>query len=281
MSPRPTHRERALDGASVKYLRANGLSHRVVIYNPAARRPMVFVPGITGPAETVRFIADRLPEFRVYVPDLRGRGETDRSPLGSYRLDDYRADLTELLDALALDRPVVVGHSLGARIVSAWAVEARPEGPVVLVDPPTSGPGRDPYPMTRESFLTQIEQARAGTDAAQVRSYFPGWSGEQLALRAEVLAGCDPLAVAETHRGFETEDYFAIWDRLAGDIALLYGENSPVVPAAAVAELHRRNPAIRLEGVPGTGHMVPWDDLDGFLAALHRHLTASAPLPPH
>jgi pimeloyl-ACP methyl ester carboxylesterase len=78
---------------------------------------VVFVHGITGNLAVwhlniVPALADR---FRILTYDLRGHGLTSTPPEG-YSLDDMAQDLLELLDALELERPVVVGHSYGADI---------------------------------------------------------------------------------------------------------------------------------------------------------------------
>lgn len=265
---------RALAGARIRYVDSNGLRHRVVTFNPQAERDVLFIPGITSPAETARFIADALPHLRLHVPDLRGRGHTDVSPECRYQLTDYRADAVGIIAALDLNDPVLVGHSLGARIIASVALATSPTAPVVLVDPPTSGPGRPPYPMSSASFLAQIDEAHAGTTTEQVRKYFPRWPEAELQLRAAVLPTCDPQAVAATHHGFEIEDFFPIWDLLDGDVTLIYGANSPVVPAEAVAELAERNTRVRITAVPDAGHMVPWDNLSGFVSALESAVTA-------
>jgi pimeloyl-ACP methyl ester carboxylesterase len=58
---------------------------------------------------------------RVLAPDLRGHG---RSGAGDgYDLRAFAADLTALLDLLAVGPVVVVGHSLGGAIASVLAVE--------------------------------------------------------------------------------------------------------------------------------------------------------------
>src|SRR5262245_20172888 len=51
-------------------------------------------------------------DFRLFVPDLRGHGESDKPPNG-YLPTDYARDLAALIDALGLDHPSIVGHSLG------------------------------------------------------------------------------------------------------------------------------------------------------------------------
>ena len=257
---------------------ANGLRHRVLRYGADGDRDLLVLPGITSPAVTADFLAVPLAElgYRVTVPDIRGRGESDRAPSGQYRLTDYAADVAGLIETLDLTTPVVLGHSMGARIAAAHAVLHAPtdHGPVVLVDPPMSGPGRAPYPTSREAFLQQLDQARKGTDADEVAAVYPRWPRRELQLRAEVLASCDETAVAETHAGFETEDFLEYWEKLTAPALLVRGGDSPVVPQSAAEELRALRPDIEILTVPGTGHMIPWDDLSGFLETLRPHLSA-------
>lgn len=261
-------------GESVR-VTANGLRHRVLRYGDPAAPGLLVLPGITSPAATADFLAVRLADlgYRVVVPDIRGRGETERAAPGRYRLTDYAADVDGLVSALGLTSPALVGHSMGARIAAAYTVLHAPRhGPLILVDPPVSGPGRDPYPTSREAFLQQLREAQRGTDADEVRRFYPTWPERELRLRAQVLAGCDETAVLETHAGFEREDFFAYWAKLSPPAALIRGADSPVVPPDAAAELRRGRPDIELVSVPGAGHMVPWDNLDGFLDAVRPHL---------
>jgi N-formylmaleamate deformylase len=264
-------------GQSVE-VAANGLRHRVLCYGEPGNRDLLLLPGITSPAATADFLAVIFAGmgYRVTVPDVRGRGNSDRAPMGQYQLVDYAADVSALVEALGLRTPVMVGHSLGARIAAAYAVLHAPEdhGMLILVDPPTSGPGRGAYPTTREQFLQQLHEAQRGTDADAVRHFYPKWPERELQIRAEVLASCDETAVLETLEGFETEDFFAYWEKLTQPVVLVVGENSPVVPKSAVEELRRANPGIDVATVPDAGHMVPWDNLPGFLDAVRPHLLA-------
>ncbi|MDT0306467.1 alpha/beta hydrolase [Streptomyces sp. DSM 44917] len=280
--PAPTAtpvRDRIAAIAAEDRFTSGGLAHRVLSFGPPTGRDLVYVPGITTNAEAVHFIAAALPEFRFHVPDLRGRGGSDAAGPGRYTLGHYRDDLAALIAHLGVRAPVVVGHSLGARIVAAWAVDhpdAATEATVVLVDPPTSGPGRAPYPITRAAFLAQIDAARRGVTAEELRAHYPKWPPRELELRTELLGSCDRTAVSETHRGFEEEDFFPLWDRLSGDVTLVHGADSPMVPPSAVAELARRNPAVRLARVDGAAHMIPWENLPGFTAALRAATAAPA-----
>ncbi|WP_158228203.1 alpha/beta fold hydrolase [Pseudonocardia sp. MH-G8] len=262
-------------------VRANGLRHSILTYGEPGARDLLLLPGITSPAVTADFLAVRFAELghRVTVPDIRGRGESDRAPAGAYRMQDYAADVAGLVEARDLRDPVIVGHSMGARIAAAYAVRHTPDrhGLLVLVDPPVSGPGRAPYPTPREAFLQQLHEAQRGTTAEEVRRFYPLWPERELQLRAQVLASCDETAVCETHTGFETEDFLDHWRALTPPAVLVRGADSPVVPAAAADELRRTRPDIEIHDVPGAGHMVPWDNLAGFLDTVRPLLLSPTP----
>jgi pimeloyl-ACP methyl ester carboxylesterase len=83
---------------------------------------LVLVHGITGNLavwhlQMVSFLYDR---FRVLTYDLRGHGYSDMPETG-YDADTMAEDLLLLLDALEIERPVIVGHSYGADIALYFA----------------------------------------------------------------------------------------------------------------------------------------------------------------
>ncbi len=64
----------------------------------------------------------RMPSVTVYAPDLPGHGES--SGPGRSTIAAYAADMLALLDALAVKRAVVAGHSMGGAIAQQMALEA-------------------------------------------------------------------------------------------------------------------------------------------------------------
>ena len=201
-----------------EFVQANGLRHHLLTYGDPGAQPLLILPGITSPAATADFLAIRIADlgFRPIVPDIRGRGQTEVPPAGSYTLDHYAADIAGLVGALGLSRPVIIGHSMGARIAAAYVTTYQPQDHdvVVLVDPPISGPERGPYPTSLASFMSQLNEAREGTTLSAVRRFYPKWPERELQIRIDVLPSCDETAVRETHAGFESEDFFPYWRRL-------------------------------------------------------------------
>lgn len=67
-----------------------------------------------------------------HAPDQRGHGDAAWAP--SYDLADYVADIAAWAAPLNLDRPVIVGHSMGARNAFGWVLEhdVRPRAMIVV-----------------------------------------------------------------------------------------------------------------------------------------------------
>lgn len=87
----------------------------------AADAPTVLlVHGVTSSHLAFAFLVDELPDVRIVAPDLRGRGRSN--PLaGPAGLRAHAADLAATLDALGIERPLVVGHSMGAFVAVVFA----------------------------------------------------------------------------------------------------------------------------------------------------------------
>jgi len=99
-------------------------------------RPVIFVHGFGHNRSVWQKVAGELPDgLRPISVDLRGHGESPWSPGGAYDLVDYASDLPLLLDALDLERAVVVGHSLGGNVSTLFAAaESSRVEALVLVD---------------------------------------------------------------------------------------------------------------------------------------------------
>jgi N-formylmaleamate deformylase len=256
-----------LQGAS-RFVPANGIHLHVLEYGIGNDPTLVIVPGITAPAALWEFVGVELArDYHVLTVDNRGRGLSGRAT--GYALVDYARDVAELIEGLSLDRPFVLGHSMGARIVTAFGAlhPGRCAG-LVVADPPVTGPGRDPYPMSVETLLEAIRRARDGASPEDLRPIFPSSSDAQLVLRAKWLPTCDETAVSESYRLFHSEDLFDYWRRLVAPTLLVWGRQSDTVSEAAARELALENPAAEVACVEDAGHMLPWDNLPGFLAVV-------------
>lgn len=265
-----------LYGANVQ---ANGIRQHYLRYGGQrdGQDPVIVVPGITSPAITWGFVAERLGQhFDTYVLDVRGRGLSSAAPGMDYSLDAQAADLIALVDALGLKQVSVVGHSMGARIgVRAARLGMPTMRRLVAVDPPVSGPGRRPYPSQLPWYVDSMKAARDGMDWQAMRAFCPTWTEEQLRLRAEWLHTCDEAAVLASFDGFHTDDIHADLPAVTQPVLLMTAERGGVVSDDDVKEWSQLLGAMQTVRVPDAGHMIPWDNEEGFYQALGDFLGAA------
>ncbi|MDH4074071.1 MAG: alpha/beta hydrolase, partial [Gammaproteobacteria bacterium] len=90
--------------------------------------------------------------YRAIAPDMRGYGGTDKPPaVADYGIHKLIGDVTGLMDALGLDRAVIVGHDWGALVGWQMCLLApeRMEGYVALNIPFFKRPPVNPITLMR------------------------------------------------------------------------------------------------------------------------------------
>lgn len=102
---------------------------------PGEAPPILAIHGSAGHAYGLTALGERLaPDVRFVAVDLRGHGFSDKPPSG-YGVEEHVADVLQLIEALGLERPILLGHSIGGAIAT-FAVEARQDafGGLILFD---------------------------------------------------------------------------------------------------------------------------------------------------
>lgn len=80
---------------------------------------LLLVHGFTDTSRSFSLLAPHLAGRRLIMPDLRGHGASQDS--SGYRVADFARDIAELIRRLRLDRPILVGHSLGGMVAISLA----------------------------------------------------------------------------------------------------------------------------------------------------------------
>ncbi len=124
---------------------------------------LVMLPGLTANAHSFDGLvhAGLTEVARVLALDMRGRGESD-APASGYTIEDHAGDVLGLLDALGLDRVVIVGHSFGG-LLAYWLAANHPDrvDRCVAIDAPAE---LDP---------AMIEQIKPSLD--RLERIYPSW----------------------------------------------------------------------------------------------------------
>lgn len=161
---------------------ANGLTHRVLEWalqdateKNASMTTVVLVHGYMDAAGTWDRVAPALASrgHRVLAPDMRGFGDGDRAPRGSYyHFADYIADLAGIVDALSPTEPLaVVGHSMGGTIATLYA-GTFPEKVIRLANLEGLGPPDNPWeigPTRMRRWIDELRGARQRDATAPLR----------------------------------------------------------------------------------------------------------------
>ncbi|GLY04738.1 MULTISPECIES: alpha/beta hydrolase [Actinoplanes] len=124
--------------------------------------PLLLLHGAGGNLAHMTTLARALrPDHRVVTVDLRGHG---RSGDGQWTWDAALGDLAAVCVQLELERPAVVGHSLGGMLAALWG-ERHPESPgIVSLD---GNP-----PPTRALHLSGLDPEKAEAELARLHAVF-------------------------------------------------------------------------------------------------------------
>lgn len=97
---------------------------RVGVWDPASEggavADVLLIHGVTASHLAWPFVVERLPGVRAVAPDLRGRGASNAIN-GAAGMRAHADDLAAALDAIGIERTVVVGHSMGAFVALVFA----------------------------------------------------------------------------------------------------------------------------------------------------------------
>jgi pimeloyl-ACP methyl ester carboxylesterase len=107
---------------TARSLTVNGLALRFLEWGRPGGLPIVCVHGYTSSAEAFNAMARRLCDRgHIIAMDVRGHGESAWSPDGAYQYADQAGDLAALVDALGIERFVLIGTSMGGVIAMVYA----------------------------------------------------------------------------------------------------------------------------------------------------------------
>ena len=259
------------------------------------RLPVICLHGLTRNSKDFEDIAPIIASWgrRVIVPDVRGRGQSDRDPNPkNYQPKIYARDLLSMMEELKVPRAIFLGTSMGGIIIMTLAaMRLRAIAAAILND---VGPAIAPEGIARIlNYVGKGPEVRDWNDAADyVRRTnlvaFPHFSDEEwhrFAQRtfrngsAGLNLDYDPAITVPLQKPPPKMAGFVaglLFRRLARkrQTLLIRGELSDIVSAEIADKMQRIAPRLRRVDVPGVGHAplltepVAVDAIDQFLRTI-------------
>lgn len=236
------------------------------------RRPqLLFVHGAACNrrfwAAQIRFFA---PRHRVIAVDLRGHGESDAPPQ-QYTIRAFADDLAWLCAALEIERPAVIGHSLGGLIALEFAGAYPDRAVAVALIDSVLLPSGD----RRGTVDALVAGLRSAAGEATLRDYFETFFGphDDPTRKAWIL---DQAVRTPAHVTSSVwEESLRSWD----DAAALCRCQAPLLyldagtPNADLARATELRPELLIGRTIGSGHFSPLEVAGQVNAMLDRFLT--------
>lgn len=239
--------------------------------------PMLFVHGFACDSHDwswqLAHFADR---FRVIALDLRGHGRSS-VPSSGYEPVDFATDIAHLLDFLDCPPVIAVGHSMGALVLSALAVE-RPEkvralvtaDPAYLVDEALLDGAALSTRVGEEDPVPFVQSLLGASDTRDSPKFLRTWH-----LRR--VAGMPPHVLVQTLRGMSGGSeissrrdpgarYLA---KRRCPVLSVYAESSRIATETALFS----DPRSKAVAWTGTGHWLHQESPEAFNATVETWLT--------
>ncbi len=235
--------------------------------------PMIFIHGWCCDRS---YFAPQFEHFAsghaVVAMDLRGHGESGcpAARPGGYAMDVMADDVLSVAAAAGCDRPVLVGHSLGALIGLSCAARAGVIRALVMVDP---------APITNEKakrFFRESVAAVAADDNGSWRTMFvegmflPTDAARRAAI-IEQMTRTPPAISAEVMRVMGEFDGAGALAQATVPVLSI----GSAVPSNASADLRRLCPAITVGQTVGSGHFNQLEVPDQVNAMIERFLAVN------
>ncbi len=198
-------------------------------------------------------------EFTVIAWDAPGCGESDDLPSADYGLDDLIDTLAGFIRALRLERPHVLGLSLGS--ILAIALQIGHPGAVrslVLASAYAGWAGSlPPAEVRRRTRLTLRDLERPADEVARefvvtlLPADAPQWQVDE---QLEMITQARPTTTRAMLTRIAPVDLRPVLARIDVPTLLLYGDADVRAPTPVADALHAQIPGSLLVQLPGVGH---------------------------
>jgi pimeloyl-ACP methyl ester carboxylesterase len=236
--------------------------------------PVVFFHGAGGLLADNPFLDGLAQRCHVFAPEWPGYGESTGDELLEDMLD-FALHGWDLVDALGLSRPHLIGHSMGGMIAAEMACLApRALSRLVLVG--AAGLWIDEQPIADIFAMLPHELADVlFVDPARGAALLTG--GADL---SDIEALKDFYLITQRRLAMAGKILFPIPNRrlskrlyrLTAPTLVLWGAADKLIPPAYASRWQAQIVGARVQMIEGAGHMLPWEQPEAFVEAVVKFL---------
>ena len=259
----------AANGSNLHYYRTGG-----------NKAPLVLAHGLTDSglcwAPLVRTLEA---DYDCIMVDARGHGWSD-APDSGYTNTEHAADYAALIETLQLEKPAIMGHSMGGG-TGAQLAASYPEllRAAVLEDPPWRPQGGG---LSTEERRANAEQWRADVNANRTKSLevliaagrqrSPLWSAAEWDQWGPAKQQVSPQAL--DYASYPSTPWWEVIGQIQCPTLLVTGDVSAgaIVDQATADQARAINPRIEVAYIAGAGHNIRREQFDGYVAAVRAFL---------
>lgn len=257
-----------------KVMLATHVSLAYVDVGPRSTDVLVLLPGLSDSWRSYELVLPHLPTtFRTIAVSQRGHGDSDKPEKG-YTVRDFAADLKALLDALAIPKAVIAGHSSASIVARRFALDhpERIAGLVLEGSFVKLGEGAAQFgarvasledPISRE-FTRDFVSATFGRPVA--KEFVDAMIEESLKAPARVWR--------ETFASLLDYDDSAEAAKLEVRTLVIWGDKDAIIDRTATDALARSIRDSKLVVYEGIGHTPHWEDPVRFAHDVAAFVTA-------
>jgi 3-oxoadipate enol-lactonase len=218
---------------------------------------VVFVHGFVASRRWWQPAMAQLPaQFHAYAIDLRAKPGEEPVATG-HTIARYAEDLHEFVDAMALDRFHLVGHSLGGGVALLYALQHADRLKSLLLVDPLAPFGTKLLDPAAAEWVNAQYGSRDGTELVALGGCVIQPSGayrEQLIDDAMAWSRAGYFGMMDDMARFDVTDRLS---ELTLPTLVTWGDKDGVIPFQGIVEAFTRIPGCGLQVWHGVGHNVP------------------------
>jgi pimeloyl-ACP methyl ester carboxylesterase len=260
---------------------ANGIRLHYTRTGDGAKPPLVLAHGFSDDGLCWTPVAEALaPDYDVVMVDARGHGRSE-APESGYGPAEQATDLAGAIAALGLERPAILGHSMGAAttLVLAGTYPGVPRA-ILLEDPgagwveetPEIVAARQERWQGMRAWITELQNKTREQMIAGERARSPHWSDAEMEPWADSKRRLSPHVL---NRGDAAPvDWPATLRRITCPALLITGDpdRGAIITDDSAASLQTLLPQLQRVHIAGAGHSIRRDRLAPFLEAVRAFL---------